>query len=40
MVIDNSGSVGLPYDAERRAAYLLVDDGQPTIRRVEYAVDQ
>jgi predicted phosphodiesterase len=38
-VIANSGSVGLPYDGDRRAAYLLLDAGQPTIRRVEYDVD-
>jgi predicted phosphodiesterase len=39
MVIANSASVGLPCDGDRRAAYLLLDAGQPTIRRVEYDVD-
>jgi diadenosine tetraphosphatase ApaH/serine/threonine PP2A family protein phosphatase len=34
--IANSGSVGLPYDGDRRASYLVLDDGKPTIRRVEY----
>jgi putative phosphoesterase len=34
--VANSGSVGLPYDGDWRPSYLLVDDGVPTIRRVEY----
>jgi putative phosphoesterase len=40
VVVANSGSVGLPHDGDRRAAYLLLDDGQPTIRRVEYDVER
>jgi len=32
----NTGSVGLPFDDDPRAAYLLLDDGVPAIRRVEY----
>ena len=40
MVVANTGSVGLSYDGDRRAAYLLVDDDQPTIRRVEYDLDR
>jgi putative phosphoesterase len=40
VVIANSGSVGLPHDGDRRASYLLVDDGQPSIRRVAYDVDR
>jgi putative phosphoesterase len=32
----NSGSVGLPHDGDPRASYLVLDDGRPTIRRVEY----
>lgn len=39
LTIANSGSVGLPYDGDTRAAYLLVDDAEPTIRRVEYDVE-
>ena len=35
----NSGSVGLPHDGDRRASYLLLDDGQASIGRVEYDVD-
>ena len=34
----NSGSVGMPFDGDRRAAYLLVTDGRPEIRRVGYNV--
>jgi predicted phosphodiesterase len=40
ITVVNSGSVGLPYDGDRRAAYLLLDDFVPTIRRVEYEVDE
>jgi predicted phosphodiesterase len=40
LTIINTGSVGLPYDGDRRAAYLLLDDATPTIRRVEYDVDR
>lgn len=38
--IANSGSVGQSHDGDRRAAYLLLDDAVPTIRRVEYDVDR
>jgi diadenosine tetraphosphatase ApaH/serine/threonine PP2A family protein phosphatase len=40
MIVANTGSVGLPYDGDRRAAYLLLDDSKPAIRRVEYDVDR
>jgi len=36
----NAGSVGLPYDGDPRASYLLLDDGTPSIRRVEYNVER
>jgi predicted phosphodiesterase len=36
----NTGSVGLSYDGDPRAAYLLMDDDTPTIRRVEYDVEK
>jgi predicted phosphodiesterase len=32
----NTGSVGLPYDGDPRASYLILDEGTPSIRRVEY----
>ena len=38
MTVANTGSVSLSYDGDRRAAYLLLDDSTPTIRRVEYDV--
>jgi diadenosine tetraphosphatase ApaH/serine/threonine PP2A family protein phosphatase len=40
MTVANCGSVGLPHDGDRRAAYLLADNGVPAIRRVEYDVDK
>jgi putative phosphoesterase len=40
ITVVNSGSVGLSYDGDCRAAYLLLDNGKPTIRRVEYDLDQ
>jgi predicted phosphodiesterase len=40
MMVANTGSVSLSYDGDRRAAYLLLDDSQPSIRRVEYDVDR
>lgn len=40
MTIANTGSVGLSYDGDRRSAYFLLDDGKPTIRRVEYDMNR
>lgn len=40
LTVANSGSVGLPFDGDRRAAYLLIDDGVPSVRRVEYDVER
>jgi predicted phosphodiesterase len=40
MTICNSGSVGSPYDGDPRASYLLIDDGEPSVRRVEYDVEK
>ncbi len=40
MVVVNTGSVSLSYDGDRRAAYLLLEDATPTIRRVEYDVEK
>jgi predicted phosphodiesterase len=36
----NSGSVGLPFDGDPRASYLLLDGAQPQIRRVEYDLEK
>src|SRR5690242_4700996 len=38
LTVVNTGSVSLSYDGDPRAAYLLLDDSRPTIRRVEYDV--
>jgi predicted phosphodiesterase len=40
MIVANTGSVSLSYDGDRRAAYLLLDEARPSIRRVEYDVDR
>jgi len=37
--VANSGSVGMPYDGDPRASYLLLENGQVIIRRVEYDVE-
>ena len=39
MTVVNTGSVSLSYDGDPRAAYLLVDEGKPVIRRVAYDID-
>ena len=40
MPVCNSGSVGSPYDGDPRSSYLLIDDGTPAIRRVQYDVEK
>ena len=40
MTVVNAGSVSLSYDGDPRAAYLLLDDSTPTIRRVDYEVER
>jgi predicted phosphodiesterase len=40
MIVANTGSVGLSHDGDRRAAYLLIEDSKPSIRRVEYDVER
>ena len=39
MAIANAGSVGMPWDGDNRASYLLVDDGQAQVIRVAYDID-
>jgi diadenosine tetraphosphatase ApaH/serine/threonine PP2A family protein phosphatase len=39
MVI-NTGSVSQSFDGDPRASYLLIDDGTPQIRRVEYDIER
>lgn len=40
LTVANSGSVSMSYDGDPRAAYLLLDDSEPSIRRVEYDVER
>src|SRR6266446_10185335 len=40
IIVANAGSVSLSYDGDRRAAYFLLDESKPAIRRVEYDVDK
>ena len=40
MTVCNTGSVGSPYDGDPRDSYLLIDNGQPETRRVEYDVEK
>lgn len=40
MTIANAGSVSLSFDGDWRASYLLIDDDQPSIRRIEYDLDR
>ena len=39
-VVANAGSVSLTYDGDPRAAYLLVDESRPSIRRVAYDIEK
>jgi putative phosphoesterase len=36
----NTGSVGLPYDGDPRASYLLIEGNNPSIQRVEYDLEK
>jgi predicted phosphodiesterase len=38
--VANSGSVGLSYDGDPRASYLLIDGSSAIVRRVEYDLDR
>ncbi len=40
LIVINSGSVGMPYDGDPRAGYLLLDEGRPAFRRVPYDVQR
>jgi putative phosphoesterase len=39
-ILINTGSVGLPFDGDPRASYLLLDNDSPQIRLVAYDVEQ
>jgi len=38
VTVVNTGSVSLAYDGDPRASYLLIDNGEPQLRRVEYDI--
>jgi predicted phosphodiesterase len=40
LTVANCGSVGLPWDRDPRASYLLVEDGEPQIVRLDYDVER
>jgi putative phosphoesterase len=40
LTVANSGSVGMPFDGDPRACYLLLEDGRPHLVRVEYDVER
>jgi putative phosphoesterase len=40
LTVANSGSVGMPGDGDWRASYLLLDEGVPSVRRVEYDLER
>lgn len=40
LIVVNTGSVSLSYDADPRASYLLLDGLTPTIRRVAYDLEK
>jgi putative phosphoesterase len=40
LTVANAGSVGMPWDGDPRAAYLLCDGGATRIVRVEYDVEE
>ena len=40
LTVANSGSVGWPVDGDWRPSYLVVEDGQVSVRRVEYDLER
>lgn len=40
LTIANSGSVGMPWDGDPRASYLLIEDGHLHVVRVRYDVER
>ena len=40
LTVINSGSVSQSFDGDDRASYLLIDDGKPRVRRVEYDIER
>lgn len=40
LTVANAGSVGLPYDGDPRASYVLIENGTAALRRVEYDLER
>jgi predicted phosphodiesterase len=40
LTVANCGSVGMPWDRDPRASYLLIDDGIPRLIRVDYDLER
>jgi predicted phosphodiesterase len=40
LTVINTGSVSQSFDGDPRASYLLIDNGAPEIRRVEYDIER
>jgi putative phosphoesterase len=40
LTVANCGSVGMPWDGDPRACYLLIEEGRPRLLRVEYDVER
>jgi len=40
LTVANSGSVGMPWDGDPRASYLLIEDGHLQVVRVRYDVER
>jgi putative phosphoesterase len=40
LTVANSGAVGMPFDGDWRASYLLIEDDDVEIRRVEYDLER
>ena len=38
--VANSGSVSLSYDGDPRASYVVIDNGNVSIRRVKYDIEK
>jgi len=40
LTVANTGSVSIPADGDWRASYLMVENGRPSLRRVEYDLER
>ena len=40
LTVANVGSVGVPWDGDWRPSYLLIEDGQAVVRRIDYDLER